>query len=89
MFDGSASYMSAENSASLNPSNLSICLLFEPANFYQGTGGLTRILMKGEDDETNGFTMQDTPVTAQIMPPLVTQAVSFRKCNQTQTPHSS
>ena len=53
-FDGNNSYMRAGNTSSLNPSAITISALIKPDAFYTGPGQLTRILMKGNDDQTNG-----------------------------------
>lgn len=52
--NGFSSYMLAANSASLNPSTISIAALVKPAGYYTGEGESTRILMKGIDDQSNG-----------------------------------
>jgi hypothetical protein len=48
------SYMKAANSSSLNPTQISIAVLFKPNGYYSGDGSSTRILMKGTDDQSNG-----------------------------------
>ena len=55
LFNGSGSYMVVNNSASLNPSNITIGVLIKPLGFYQGIGGNSRILMKGIDDQSSGI----------------------------------
>ncbi len=49
------SFMKAANSSSLNPSEISIVVLFKPEGFYDGDGAQSRILMKGTDDQSNGL----------------------------------
>lgn len=53
-FSGNGSFMKAANTSTLNPSTITIAVLCKPQGFYTGTGQLSRILMKGDDDQTNG-----------------------------------
>jgi hypothetical protein len=53
-FKGQDSYMQAPNSTSLNPANITLAALVKPVGFYTGNGGQSRILMKGNDDQSNG-----------------------------------
>ncbi|HYJ64719.1 MAG TPA: LamG domain-containing protein, partial [Parafilimonas sp.] len=54
-FDGSSSYMSVKNNASLNPVGaISLAALVKPMGFYQGTCHSNRILNKEYNDVSNG-----------------------------------
>lgn len=52
-FNGFSSFMQAANSASLNPSKISLVALVKSKG-YTGNGADSRILMKGIDDQSDG-----------------------------------
>ena len=55
LFNGTGNYMQVPNSSSLNPSQITLAVLFKPKGYYAGADGSTRILMKGADDQSNGI----------------------------------
>jgi hypothetical protein len=55
LFDGTNSYMSVPNSASLNPTSaITIIVVMQPLGFYQGECHSNRVICKGADDNDNG-----------------------------------
>jgi hypothetical protein len=55
LFDGRSSYMQVKNSASLNPSNITLYAIVKPLGFYQGACHGNQILEKGYPYQVNGF----------------------------------
>ena len=54
-FDGSSSYMTVKNDASLSPAEgITLAALIKPMGFYQGRCHYNRILTKGYNDNVNG-----------------------------------
>lgn len=53
-FNGIGQYMVIKNSASLNPQTITLAVLAKLNGTYSGPNGISRILMKGDDDQTNG-----------------------------------
>ena len=53
-FDGTSSYMQINNSASINPTKISLYALVKTTGFYQGTCHGNRILSKGYNDYASG-----------------------------------
>lgn len=53
-FNGRDQYMTINNSASLNPRNITIAVLMKPTGVYTGPNLTSRILMKGDDDQSDG-----------------------------------
>jgi hypothetical protein len=55
LFDGTSSYMTVPNSASLNPSTgITIIAVVQPLGFYQGQCHSNRVICKGYNDYDNG-----------------------------------
>jgi len=55
LFDGTSSYMTVPNSASLNPSSaITIIVVVQPLGFYQGECHSNRVICKGYNDYDNG-----------------------------------
>lgn len=54
VFDGTTSYMMANNSASLNSGKITLYALIKPTGFYQGKCHSNRIITKGNTDLDNG-----------------------------------
>jgi hypothetical protein len=54
-FNGSSSYMKANNSTSLNPQKISIMAIVKISGFYSGTCHANNILSKGTPDYVTGF----------------------------------
>ncbi|PWT70155.1 MAG: hypothetical protein C5B59_21140 [Bacteroidetes bacterium] len=55
LFDGSSSYMQVSNSASLNPSVITMFAIVKVNGFYQGPCHGNQIFGKGSPDNINGF----------------------------------
>jgi len=55
LFDGNSSYMKIPNSASLNPSNLTLMAIFKVNGFYPGPCHGNELISKGWPDGINGF----------------------------------
>ena len=55
LFNGSTSYMTVPNSASLNPNNITLMAIFKVNTFYPGLCHANEILGKGSPDNINGF----------------------------------
>ena len=54
-FDGASSYMRVANSASLNPSRITLFAIVKPVGFYSGTCHTSQILGKGITDDVLGY----------------------------------
>lgn len=54
LLDGFSSYLTTFDSPSLNPKSITIAALVKPISFNPGAGGHSRILMKGDDDQSSG-----------------------------------
>jgi hypothetical protein len=55
LFDGTTSYMQVPNSASLNPSNLTLMAIFKVNGFYTGPCHGNNLMSKGYPDGINGW----------------------------------
>ena len=55
LFDGSTSYMQVHNSASLNPTNITIMAIVKFNGYYEGLYYSNEILMKGPADQAQGI----------------------------------
>jgi hypothetical protein len=79
LFDGTSSYMSVPNSASLNPNKaISIMAIVKPNGFYAGRCHGNNILSKGWNDFTNGFyTLRYVDGTGCNFEPVNEQAQAF------------
>lgn len=54
-FNGTNAYMSVNHSTTLdNPTQITMGVLIKPMGYYTGTGGSSRIFMKGVDDQQHG-----------------------------------